>query len=848
MRWLVLSDIHFQFKNFNTEIARQKLIKVISEEAKKEEISFILITGDCLHKHQADEKSKNQLRDFIEQIERACENKKRGKKRKGDISVYICPGNHDIDRNKEIRSKSIEQYRIDAQLPSIDICDEGYQDFDYVHLLLTHRPYNHFSAEIYKNFRIINIDTSLLSLDDNDTGQLSVFFPELAKLEIEKDDKINIVIMHHGVEFLKPEDGRKFQHWLADNHIDMVFCGHNHAVGMQILTEAIVEENGPQNGIPQFTCGAALSDSYARPSFYICEYTNAGELNVKLYEYQNNSKWMLANNELRSFPNGSYCEKSKKNIVEKVYPTIFEAADDISQDIRRSSKLCFFGLRGKTFLQGNTQIGDAISERAANLECRLLVSDPYNNNIEKRLRNVPEFSTQVQLEKQWKRIYEDICQLRNLMKGQANRFVRFHQQPLLQRFILTDYALYVGYYSKEPSSKSKMYKYSSESDLYMSMGNFFDASWAAAGSDFDSVIPDRCSFLSGKFDMQPSLVLNLTDECNMKCRYCPEGGENLSRCKELCSIETLLFLMKAFNKYGQQRGWKEKKVLRITGGEPLLVLDRLYAVLNNAKSEEYQKIVLCTNGALIRDAYNKNPDVWENVKDVLLLKISLDTMSKGVFSELTGTDKLTAVIAGIEFMKRKGFKIELNLVATKDNVSEIENIYNYAHRIGLVGVKVLTINDFGGKIQPDNVEAKLNKLINRMRSKKYVETGLYVHNNKGIHMKRFIHDGCTLTIVDHLNQENSVTPRRTYSQACQSCYFYPQSVQVQNGDNTPCATGIMSLTMRADGMLSFCRLRNDRGTPLGGKTEKEIEDCVKTEMQYFEDCYHYEIGEAREKI
>ena len=54
--------------------------------------------------------------------------------------------------------------------------------------------------------------------------------------------------------------------------------------------------------------------------------------------------------------------------------------------------------------------------------------------------------------------------------------------------------------------------------------------------------------------------------------------------------------------------------------------------------------------------------------------------------------------------------------------------------------------------------------------------------------------------------------------------------------------------MRADGMLSFCRLRNDRGTPLEGKTEKEIEDCVKTEMQYFEDCYHYEIGEASEKV
>ena len=111
--------------------------------------------------------------------------------------------------------KAIEQYRKVGQLPSIDICDKGYQDFNFIHLLITHRTYDHFSTEIYKNFRIINIDTSLLSLDDNDIGQLSVFFPELAKLEIEKDDKINIVIMHHGVEFLRPEDGRKFQHWLV---------------------------------------------------------------------------------------------------------------------------------------------------------------------------------------------------------------------------------------------------------------------------------------------------------------------------------------------------------------------------------------------------------------------------------------------------------------------------------------------------------------------------------------------------------------------------------------------------------------------------------------------------------
>ena len=60
-------------------------------------------------------------------------------------------------------------------------------------MFITQRPYDHFSADIYKKCRIINIDTSLLSLDDNDIGQLSVFFPELAKLEIENDNKIKAI-------------------------------------------------------------------------------------------------------------------------------------------------------------------------------------------------------------------------------------------------------------------------------------------------------------------------------------------------------------------------------------------------------------------------------------------------------------------------------------------------------------------------------------------------------------------------------------------------------------------------------------------------------------------------------
>ncbi|WP_337548617.1 hypothetical protein [Anthropogastromicrobium sp.] len=96
-----------------------------------------------------------------------------------------------------------------------------------------------------------------------------------------------------------------------------------------------------------------------------------------------------------------------------------------------------------------------------------------------------------------------------------------------------------------------------------------------------------------------------------------------------------------------------------------------------------------------------------------------------------------------------------------------------------------------------------------------------------------------------MNKGDSVTPRRTYSEACQECKYYPESAEVQTGRNKPCATGIMSLTMRADGMLSFCRMQSDSETYLEGKSLEEVHEMVKIQLKKFENCYHYEIGENK---
>lgn len=375
--------------------------------------------------------------------------------------------------------------------------------------------------------------------------------------------------------------------------------------------------------------------------------------------------------------------------------------------------------------------------------------------------------------------------------------LRFHKQPLLYRFIITDRAIYLGYYTRESSSKSYMYQYTKKSSVYRSFTDLFNSSWENANTSFSAIVPDRCGFVLDSFDIKPSLVINLTSSCNMKCTYCPEGGENLVKCSTLCGISQIKYLLTAYANY-----YREKK----------------------------------------------EPSVWEKTKDILLLKISLDTLKPHVFRKMTGVDGLRNVLENISFMKLKGLKIELNFVATQNNVDEIESVYNYAHSKKLVGLKVLTVNDFGDRVPVDNVEEELNALIEKLRKKNYIVTGLYVHNNKGIHMKRFISDGCTLTIVDHMNKGDSVTPMRTYSEACQECKYYPESVEVQTGLNKLCATGIMSLTMRSDGMLSFCRMQTSDETNLNGKKSEEAQEMVMTQLKNLKNAIIMKLAREDEKI
>lgn len=309
MRWLHLSDIHFNLKGYDAKNIQDQLLIKLKELNLK--MDFILITGDCLYKFGEDSWDSRSVIKYIKDIANACECPYK--------KVYLCPGNHDIDRGNSARNDLIDAIRNgekDFSENFESLFRTGHDRFQIIYHGVTSNDYEPYmvSAPNKEQYRIISIDSCLLSKDNEDCQKLKVFNEKIYDIgkKIKNDKRINILIMHHGIENLELADARKFEHWVEDNNIDIVFCGHTHRAAVNSYDDLTRD-------IKQFTAGAVVVDDYAVPSFYICEYSDVKiQIDMSLYTFaEKTEKWILDNQLLRKFGDGKYVyELSRhKNLI-----------------------------------------------------------------------------------------------------------------------------------------------------------------------------------------------------------------------------------------------------------------------------------------------------------------------------------------------------------------------------------------------------------------------------------------------------------------------------------------------------------------------------------------------------
>jgi GTP 3',8-cyclase len=152
------------------------------------------------------------------------------------------------------------------------------------------------------------------------------------------------------------------------------------------------------------------------------------------------------------------------------------------------------------------------------------------------------------------------------------------------------------------------------------------------------------------------LRVSVTDRCNFRCQYCmpAEGLPWLER-GEILSFEEIERLVRLLVSLGVED-------VRLTGGEPLVRRDFPRLVEMLARVEGLKDLSLTTNGYLLERDAGALVDAG-----IDRVNVSIDSLQRDRFFEITRRDSLPQVLRGLEALARhpEVHPIKVNAVAIR---------------------------------------------------------------------------------------------------------------------------------------------------------------------------------------
>jgi len=191
------------------------------------------------------------------------------------------------------------------------------------------------------------------------------------------------------------------------------------------------------------------------------------------------------------------------------------------------------------------------------------------------------------------------------------------------------------------------------------------------------------------------LRVSVTDRCDFRCVYCMAEDMTFLPKAEVLSLEELERLCTAFVRRGVRK-------LRMTGGEPLVrknVMSLFRGLGRHLESGALEELTLTTNGSQLAKYARELADIG-----VRRVNVSIDTLDKEKFREITRWGDLDQVMRGLDAAQQAGLHIKVNAVALRGvNDTEFEDLIRFSHgrSMDLTLIEVMPMGEIGGENRLD---------------------------------------------------------------------------------------------------------------------------------------------------
>lgn len=153
-----------------------------------------------------------------------------------------------------------------------------------------------------------------------------------------------------------------------------------------------------------------------------------------------------------------------------------------------------------------------------------------------------------------------------------------------------------------------------------------------------------------------SMRISITDKCNFRCTYCmPAEGLPWLKKAEILSYEEIVRISRVAVSIGIEQ-------IRLTGGEPLVRRDVPDLVRQLRAIEGLHSLSLTTNGILLKQQARALAEAG-----LTRINVSLDSLLREKFAQLTRRDQIHRVLEGLEELEKYPsiHPIKINAVAMR---------------------------------------------------------------------------------------------------------------------------------------------------------------------------------------